>query len=245
MKYTLFYNLTELEQIEGKSHEIHGGTSESMRDIDHIHVLKHLLQWWDGHAVQAAGNPWQRFNTQRIRAAMVDWRGGELWRIVPVWYTQFTCLHQKGLANRRQGGFQHLAYRLINLLHKLWLSAFQVPAAVQTWDPAYLALSWTNFALEVCPDSPASRGVTFDVVLEANGVFVRPSGSPSHPSPVFPGWVCLFTCNYGYIWRLNWHGFPMVSPSHWQEVDPRPNRDGLAIGFTAQALGIAGSWRSF
>lgn len=36
----------------------------------------------------------------------------------------------------------------------------------------------------VCPDSPASRGVTFDVVLE--------------------------------------------------EVDPRPNRDGLAIGFTAQ-----------
>jgi hypothetical protein len=30
----------------------------------------------------------------------------------------------------------------------------------------------------------------------------------------------------------------MVSPSlHWQEVDPRPNRDGLAIGFTAQALG--------
>jgi hypothetical protein len=68
MKYTLFYNLTELEQIEGKSHEIHGGSSESKRDIDHIHVLKHLLQWWDGHAVQAAGNPWQRFNTQRIRA---------------------------------------------------------------------------------------------------------------------------------------------------------------------------------
>jgi len=43
--------------------------------------------------------------------------------------------------------------------------------------------------------------------------------------------------------ELAWfpHGFPMVSPSHWQEVDPRPNRDGLAIGFTAQALGIAGS----
>lgn len=70
LKYTLFYNLTELEQIKGKSHEIHGGTSESMRDIDHIHVhAGTLLQWWDGHAVQAAGNPWQRFNTQRIRAA--------------------------------------------------------------------------------------------------------------------------------------------------------------------------------
>lgn len=39
-------------------------------------------------------------------------------------YPVYTCLHQKGLADRRQGGFQHLAYRLINLLHKLWLSAF-------------------------------------------------------------------------------------------------------------------------
>ena len=37
MKYTLFHNLTELEQINSRSNEIHGETSDSMRDMDHIH----------------------------------------------------------------------------------------------------------------------------------------------------------------------------------------------------------------